>query len=159
MGSRGPVPKRSDQRRRTNEDPAGPVTRAPAGAAAREADDSKPAIPAASRDWHPLAKRWYWSLKHSGQSAFYEPSDWMQAAVAADMLSRQLFRDEGPSAMMMATWDSMTARLLVTEGDRRRMRLELDRRKPEADPDEVAGVTSMLGWQSKLAGTAGAPGM
>jgi hypothetical protein len=33
-------------------------------------------IPAADKDWHPIAKRWYNSLKTSGQSDFYQQRDW-----------------------------------------------------------------------------------
>ncbi|WP_455908512.1 phage terminase small subunit [Streptomyces lydicus] len=52
---RGPVPKRSDQRRRHNE-PAGPaLVKTEAGKA--------PTIPRASGGWHPIAKRWFQSLK------------------------------------------------------------------------------------------------
>lgn len=145
MGERGPVPKRSDQRHGHRK--AEPVDAAPA------APRSTTRKPSASADWHPIARRWYLALGRSGQAHWYEPSDWEHAYVWAEMLSRQLESDK-PSAMMLAAWDSASARLLVTEGDRRRMRIELDKAADLADPDEVAGVASMEVWRGKLAGGA-----
>lgn len=155
MGSRGPVPKRTDQRRRTNTDPAGPVTKVPAAAGAASPRGKRAAVmPSANREWHSIARRWYMSLARSGQREFYQPSDWMQAYVAAEILSR-LLSAEKLSAVGIAAWDAMAARLLVTEGDRRRMRIELEQPGKPDDPDAIAGVTSMAAWQSNLA--AGAP--
>jgi len=143
MGVRGPVPKRADQRRRTNKE-GGPVTKGAATGTAR--------IPAAAKDWHPAAKRWYWALKASGQAAFYEPSDWMEAWVSAQVLS-DMFLAEKLSAMLFAAWQGASARLLTTEGDRRRVRIELERGDAQ-DPDKEAGVASMRAWRDKLAGGA-----
>lgn len=144
MGVRGPVPKRSDQRRRANK-PDVPVKAAPAG-------NSVYRVPSPRPDWHPLARRWWLALAKSGQSRWYEPSDWEHAFVWADLLSRQMWSDK-PSAMMLTAWDSASSRLLVTEGDRRRVRIELDR-DPGPDPDKEAGVASMRAWRDKLAGDA-----
>lgn len=138
-GSRGPVPKRSDQRRRTSKED-GLITKA-AASPAREIPDADPA-------WHPLARKYFDALKVSGQGRYFEPSDWMHAVVSMEILTRML--ESGRlSAQLYAAWTADTARLLVTEGDRRRMRLELERQAP-ADPDEVAGVASMEAWRGKL---------
>jgi hypothetical protein len=139
MGSRGPVPKREDQRRRTNQD-EGPVTKSRAAPARKR-------VPAADKDWHPLAKKWYQALARSGQAAFFEPSDWAEAQVWAEVLSQQLY-SEKLSAMMLAAWGAASARLLVTEGDRRRVRIELERARPE-DPDEAAAVASMAAYRDR----------
>lgn len=106
--------------------------------------------PAADRKWHPIARRWFESLKRSGQSAYYEPSDWAQAYVWAQILSGQLYAEK-MSAMMLAAWDAASARLLVTEGDRRRMRLELER-DTGTDKDEDAAVANMAAFRAKRAG-------
>ncbi len=143
MGVRGPVPKRADQRRRRNTE-GGTITTGPAA--------GNVTVPPASRDWHPAAKRWYRALRDSGQSQFYEPSDWAEAWVAAQVLSEMLSADK-LSAMLFAAWQGATARLLVTEGDRRRVRIELERGSQE-DPDEKAGVTEMDKWRGRLAGSA-----
>jgi hypothetical protein len=139
------VPKRSDQRRRRNA--GAPVDRAAGAARVR--------VPAADRGWHPVALRWYRSLRSSGQAAFYEPSDWALAYVLAESLSRDLgdkfvgFTKAGeavtarlpiPAGSLTAYLRGMTA-LLATEGDRRRLRLELDR---PGDEDDAAPTVSWL---------------
>ena len=151
MGSRGPVPKREDQRRRVNK-PEVPVVHAPSGAPAGTAYRR----PAAQADWHPLARRWWNALAKSGQSRWYEPSDWEHAYVWADLLSRQL-KSGKPSAMMLAAWDSASSRLLVTEGDRRRVRIELERAGQADEDADKAGVTAMDEWRNRLAGQASDP--
>lgn len=115
--TRGPVPARSDQRRRTNSPAAEKVDALP-GAVEQ---------PAANEDWHALATEWYESLARSGQARYYEPSDWSTARLWAELLSRQLFSGRGVSAQMMATWHSATTDLLTTEGARRRARMEIER--------------------------------
>lgn len=117
-GSGGPVPKRSTQRRRTNK-PEVPIihaTSVPTSSSAPEPDDL----------WHPLAREWFAALSQSGQSQFFEASDWAQAKVWAHLLSVELLKEK-PSAMMIAAWSSGAAELLTTEGARRRMRIELER--------------------------------
>ena len=145
MGSRGPVPKRQDQRRRVNKDPAGPVTKAPAGRTTAR----RPSIPAPDPEWHPLIRALYLAARRSGQSAFWEPTDWAMLRIGSEVMSAQL-QSGRPSAVMFAAWDALMARLLMTEGDRRRMRLELER-APAADPDQQAGVASMEDWRARLA--------
>lgn len=147
--ARGPVPKRSDQRRRTNSPETvkvppledAPVPRGSFGV---------PLPP--GRGWHATAKKWYLALQKSGQAQFYEVSDWMEAYVAAEILSEMLNADR-LSAMLYAAWASHTARLLVTEGDRRRMRIELQKPASSAeDAERKAGVASMKAFRDKLAG-------
>jgi hypothetical protein len=55
--------------------------------------------------------------------------------------------------MLLAAWSAASARLLTTEGDRRRVRIELERAQAR-DPDKEAGVASMKAWRDKLAGGA-----
>jgi hypothetical protein len=117
-GTGGLPPKRASQRRRKNK-PKVPVDTAPGFA--------KVKVPPAKRDWHPIAKRWYWSLANSGQAAFYEPADWETAWVLAESMSREFQQEGPPRAAAMAAWRTMMAALMVTEGDRRRARLELVR--------------------------------
>jgi hypothetical protein len=121
-----PVPKRSDQRRRRNA-----VEGLTTGAA-------RPCVrPEPEEGWHEMARAWYVALGESGQSDYYQASDWAQARVWAELLSRQLASGR-PSAQMLAAWDAASVRLLVTEGDRRRLRLELERLPAAVDgPDEV----------------------
>lgn len=136
----GPPPKRSSQRRRVNK-PVIPVTVADGAV--------EVVVPVADEGWHPVARGWFESLAGSGQSAFYEPSDWAVAVLVAESMSRELWGD-GPvsGAALMAWLRAMTA-LMVTEGDRRRLRLELERRRDD-DGDEVGGVSEIELYRRRL---------
>lgn len=136
-GSGGPVPKRDDKRRRRNAKPQ--ETDHAAGA-------DEVAIPKANSKWHPVAKRWFNSLAASGQSRYYEPSDWATAYLLAETISRELKpqpmtvgRGEDatiqmvylpPKSASIAAWLKGMTSLLATEGDRRRAALELERPGP-----------------------------
>lgn len=119
MGTRGPVPKRSDRR-------LGHVTKAEVEAVTHASAGSVPPVPEADPEWHQVAQAWFRSLSESGQSQFYEASDWATARYVAEGMSRNL---EGGrfSAQLFAAVNSAMSNLLVTEGDRRRVRLELQR--------------------------------
>jgi hypothetical protein len=131
-GSRGPVPKRSDQRRRHSPSDALTVN----AEAAAEVE-----VPPADEAWHPVARRWFESLAESGQSAFYEPSDWATAQLLAESMSRDLLTGEPVRGAALAAWLKGMSSLLVTEGDRRRVQVELIRPSGEegdADVSELA---------------------
>jgi hypothetical protein len=142
MGTRGPAPKRSTQRRRANK-PETPITSAPSAA--------KPAMrrPSADRTWHPIARGMFESLAKSGQAAFFEPSDWQTARLAAEATHR-LLTAEKFSAMLLSAVDAMWARLLMTEADRRRLRIELE--KPKEDTDAAAAVTALDDFRNRISG-------
>lgn len=165
MGERGPVPKRSDQRRRTNK-PAKPVTKAPSKRAAKGSAPKTSATHRPDPKWHPVAKRWFSSLARSGQSAFYEPSDWAAAFVIAESISRELHPQpvvdgDGnvtmvsfpPKGASLAAWLKGMSSLLVTEGDRRRASLELQR--PGAGEEASADVSELDEYRRRLQGSAG----
>lgn len=141
-GSGGPPPKRSDQRRRRNTDVM-PVTTAPSGANPGQ-------MPLPDDAWHPRAHEWFVSLGQSGQSRFYEPSDWAMAKFAADLMSKLAISDK-PSAQMVASLLQITTGLMVTEGDRRRLRLELAR-GPEVDTDEESSVANIADYMNRVGG-------
>jgi len=142
----GPVPKRSDQRRRMNKVPGLEKVEIPA-------EHRGPDLPMSIPDPHPLAFAWYESLRDSGQAYYYEPSDWAQAAIWTQVLSDQL-KQMKPSAMMIQTWSSAASELLTTEGVRRRMRLELLKGE-QGDEDEEAAVLAIDDYQKRLGGGAG----
>lgn len=147
MGTRGPVPKRSDQRRRNNQ-PVLKIAKPPAAGTSK----GPPSNPA----WHPIARAWYDSLGVSGQSKFYEPSDWAVAVLGAESMSRDL----QPQAIgiaeksgevvesviplkgaSLAAYLRLFAVLLVTEGDRRRLQIELQHATgPDADQQRAKGT-------------------
>lgn len=175
MGTRGPIPKPAETRRRRNT-PEIPVKKAPRGApakakrapapkttkatkaaaptsavkAAKEAHaaEVEEMIPEPNTQWHPIARNWYISLALSGQSDFYEPSDWSTAYLMAESMSRDLmpqfvgFTESGEILMesiplkgsSLAAYLKGMGNLLVTEGDRRRMSVDLVRGE-RVDPD------------------------
>ena len=128
MGSRGPIPKRSSERIRTNKE-SQPEKVAPSPPRRR---------PNVRPHWHPIASRWYRSLGESVSAHYFEPSDWAFAAALAAILTKGL--DEG-NAAMVGKFTEGSARLLTTEADRRRNHIEIGwpggpARPDAAEPDE-----------------------
>lgn len=147
MGARGPIGKRSEERmgHRSKEEKDS-ITKAPSGA-----PDDLPELPEPSPLWDPIAADWYLSLRKSGQAAFYQPSDWAVARYAAELMSRVLDCSErGPNGQLVAALNSVMSSLLTTEGDRRRARMELERKKPSAQGD--ADVTVLDDYRSAFSG-------
>lgn len=133
----GPVPKREDVRRRRNKE---------GGRATRAAGAPVVAVPAPEDKWHPIARDWFLSLAESGQSRFYEPSDWQSARYIAEAMSRNLFGGFKMSAVMFSAVMSGMTELLTTEGARRRARMELER----AEPQEDAAVLAIASYREEL---------
>jgi hypothetical protein len=104
--------------------------------------------PRADAAWHPIAKRLWKAMGQSGQASFYEPSDWAVAySLMEDLSAYKMSRRR--SGQMLQTIMSSLAALLLTEGDRRRVQMELER--PSADGDEVsAKVEAMSEWRNRL---------
>jgi hypothetical protein len=139
-GKGGAVPKRSTQRRRVNK-PEVPIVTGPAA----------PVVVRPESDplWHAAAVRWYESLAESGQSQWFEPSDWAQAWVWAEFLSRALNQGERPSSQLIMAWSAGATELLTTEGARRRMRIELAR-AGTVDVDEDAAVSALDDYRARF---------
>ncbi|MFF7329651.1 hypothetical protein [Streptomyces sp. NPDC008150] len=147
MGARGPIGKRSEERMgHRSKDEKDSITKAPSGAPA-----DLPELPDPSPLWDPIATDWYLSLRKSGQAAFYQPSDWAVARYAAELMSRVLDCSErGPNGQLVAALNSVMSSLLTTEGDRRRARMELERKKPSAQAD--ADVAVLDDYRSAFSG-------
>jgi hypothetical protein len=129
--ARGPVPKRDEARRRRNKPEKSTDTVEAQG---------RVKAPPANAHWHALAKRFYAGLKTSAQAKFYEPSDWQVAHVTMELLSNEL-RATKPSASMVAVIFQQLNGLGATEGDRRRMRIEIEREPPaEEDIPDAADI-------------------
>lgn len=122
----GPIPKRSEDRIRRNV-PEVPVEKLEIDAPAA------PQPPLNIPDAHFLAIDWYNSLAESAESHYYEPSDWQAARLCAFMMSGML-KSQRPSPEMYKAIQSAFTSLMVTEGDRRRLRLEIVRRKSSDAP-------------------------
>lgn len=138
MGARGPVPKRSSERRRRNKE-AKVETVSPITAAVD--------APPASSAWHEIARDWYESLKTSGQARFFEPSDWQYARYVADVMSRNLKQRQKFSSVLFAAVTSAMNDLLTTEAARRRVRLEIER---VGEPEQPAGVVALADYTKRL---------
>lgn len=138
MGTRGPVPKRDDERKRTNEREM-PTTRATG------AEDVKQ--PRGDGDWHPIVKKLWKAMGESGQTQFYEPSDWAMAYSLMEDMSHYK-RDQRRSPGMLQVILSGLSNLLVTEGDRRRVQIELSR--PGAANAAEDKTIKMDEWRRKL---------
>lgn len=133
----GPVPKRSDQRRRRNKpDESQPKLTVVEGQKPRRQVKS----PRVSPSWHPLMKDWFRSLKESGQAVFYEPSDWQTARLLAEVMSQALNSGEPVKASTLGEFNRGAAALMTTEGERRRLRVELQAAEPGAGDEETTSV-------------------
>lgn len=103
-------------------------------------------IPVANPKWMPQARSWYNSLSLSGQSEFYEASDWATAIAAAqayDIFLRTY------NAAILASFVRLSERLGATIADRKRSRIELEDAEPQ-DADEDAADEAVQGWQKRL---------
>lgn len=152
--TRGPIPKRSEERVRRNVDSAGPVEKVGMTGSVEvpELGDGFDTIDPEggevyTNELHPIAVDLYESMKTSGQSKYFEPSDWQMARVLVHLLSKVLHSSK-PSAQMLAALTTMMSNLLLTEGDRRRVRLEVERGQVEA---QVFDMAKMLEDRMKAA--------
>jgi hypothetical protein len=124
----GPVPKHSDERMRRNSDVI------PTEKVEAYGDVVMPALDLPFEP-HPMVVDWYESLRMSAQSKFYEPSDWEYARLAAFIMNN-ILNSARPSPEMFKALQSAMSNLLVTEGDRRRLRIEIARQPAKVDVDE-----------------------
>ena len=109
-------------------------------------------IPRVDPAWHPQAKKFFNSLKTSGQADFYQDSDWAFAVFLADEITA--YKSAGNrSAMMLTAILQGMERLLLTEGDRRKARIELTEPPVEETP---AALIAINGYKAALSGNKGA---
>ena len=114
----GPIPKRSEER-------AGHNTVIPTEKVNVEGPVVVPEL--GISDPHPLVEEFWEALKASGQSKYYEPSDWVYAKFTLHMINQGLNTGRLGAAHLQQ-YNVMLANLLVSEGERRRARLEIERR-------------------------------
>ena len=150
----GPIPKRSEERLRQNKPEGVEISKVSMA--------GKVEIPSLGiADAEPFVVDMYNSLIYSGQTKHYEPSDW-QTARFAMMVMNDLIKNKHhgrPSSQLLTELNSMLSRLMVTEADRRRARVEVTRHAdlnvavdPNNDPGNVA---SMIERRMQRTGSAG----
>lgn len=143
MGARGPIGKKNDAKagHRTKAELAGTEVVNLDDVPQELLDAAEAGMIPADEDWHPIALQWYESLGRSGQRIYYQPSDWATAYLLAESLSRDLkpqflgLNEEGEPVMgkiplkgaSLAAYLKGFNVLMATEGDRRRLSLELER--------------------------------
>ncbi|WP_367137921.1 hypothetical protein [Saccharothrix sp. HUAS TT1] len=89
---------------------------------------------------HPITVDLYRSMGESAQARYYEPSDWEFARATLHFLDR-LLKSTKPSGQMLATVNQMLTGLLLTEGERRRVAIEIER---ETTKNELADVAALF---------------
>lgn len=139
----GPVPKKDAERRRRNKTPDG-SSAIPAEIV--NVDDlvvGEVEIPTMPEDWHPIAKLVFESQMRSGQVIWMEPSDWAMLYTLCESISRDMkpqvigITEDGEVKMAVIPLKgaSLSAylkgfeALMMAEGGRRRLRVELERQK------------------------------
>ncbi|QSN49298.1 hypothetical protein I3U33_12810 [Mycobacteroides abscessus subsp. abscessus] len=140
MGTRGPIPKREDQRVRRNEQeiPTEKVV----------ALGKVPVPDLGLENPHPFVVEFYESIRQSAQSNYYEPSDWQFARLTMYALNEELNavyqsgdnkgKKKPLGVMKLQVLNQMMSTLLLTEGDRRRVRMEIERNPgPTAEGGKV----------------------
>lgn len=131
MGVYGPIPKRSEERIRRNK-PDVPIEKLPIWGTVE--------VPELGLDEpHQLVVDLYRGMSESAQSKYFEPSDWHYARLALHFTDK-LLKSPRPSPQMLASVTSMLTELLVSEGARRRVRIEVERSESGGEVLDVADL-------------------
>jgi len=122
--------------------------------------------PPADEQWHPIAKMVYEAHLKSGQNYYFEHSDVAGLYLGCDNLSRDLkpkflgvndvtgeeiVRTVPISGANLSAYLKLFSGLGMTEGDRRRMGIELQR-ATTIDEDEAAADAAVIEASSRFAG-------
>lgn len=134
MSFTGPVPKRSDERIRRNK-PDVPIEKVPVVGHVGIPD-------LGLDDPHDVTVGLYSALIASAQSKYFEDSDWAYARFTLHFADK-LLKSPRPSGQVLATVHSMMSDLLVSEGARRRFRIEIER-SSESDGADVLDIASLF---------------
>ena len=109
---------------------------------------SSPAKNAKSVTWDQAARRMWDALEQSEQTEFYEPSDW---AVAYNLMEDLTYYrgTEFRSGAQMQVLQAAMGSLLITEGDRRRMQMDLHK-ETSTTSGTTAGDLEVERWKKQL---------
>lgn len=142
----GPVPKKDSERRRRNKSPEKNGSLSDIPAMIVNVDEllaGEVTIPEPDKDWHPIARQVYEAQMASGQVIWMEPSDWSMLYLVCESISRDLkpqvvgiteegevIRDVIPlKGASLSSYLKAFEALMMAEGGRRRLRVELERQK------------------------------
>ena len=78
-------------------------------------------------------------MADSAQSEWYEPSDWEYARFTLHFAD-QLLKTNRPSAQMFQGITSALSDLLISEGARRRLRMEIERDQAKTDIIDISAM-------------------
>lgn len=108
-------------------------------------------VPEANPNWHPIARMMYAAAQNSGMLDFYQQTDWAMIYSLMDDLSDMKYRRikyGRVNGQELAVIYSSLSALGFTEGDRRRMRIELE--SPHEDEGPDAAVVAMDEYKAML---------
>lgn len=125
----GPPPKRSEERIRRNVAEY-EITKIPAIGVVEQPE-------LGFDDPHPITVELWEGFANSAQSQYYEPSDWAYAKFTLHFAD-QLLKNSRPSAQMYQGITSSFTDLLVSEGARRRVAMEIERNKAKGEVIDIA---------------------
>lgn len=155
MGVRGPIGKRDEERVRRN------VPENPTETIQMIGVVKIPDLGDVSHlgETHPLIEEMYESIRQSAAVKYYEPTDWQFARLTLYTLNQELIaaqhNGKPVGAMKLTAINQMLSALLLTEGDRRRARLEIERAPVDNAGGKVLDVTDMLRQRLAAGGNGG----
>jgi len=152
MGTRGPIPERESNLARPRERQGSDEQAAKRGQLQPIAIDWQP-----DENWHPFTRQVWESASASGMADFYQDTDYAELwfiCQELDRYSKRQYVNSRTGELEYKQSPEMVKALLTglsnlgfTEGDRRRIRVELDAPEPEA---KSASVTALHLYQSAL---------
>jgi hypothetical protein len=97
---------------------------------------------------HPLVESLYASLPDSIEGKFYSAADWQRVRLELWYLNELLMAGKTPGAMAWSAMQTAMSALLISPADKRRVGIELQRRKVDADED--AAVAQIDEYRRRL---------
>lgn len=149
MGSRGPIPKASEDRQRRNKTPETGVRVENVGGGR----SLHVVAPEPSPEWCSDARRLWDSFCQAPHvERFFTETDWAYAYFLMNEITRYAGA-ERQNGQVLTAINSALASLLVTEGDRRRLGIELSHENSSgATGGELSKVAVMEAWKSRSHG-------
>lgn len=87
---------------------------------------------------HPTVQRIWTSLKKSVNVKFFEPVDWAYAILILEQWQEELSSGQAIGAMKLQALTTALERVLIIAGDRRKLKIEVDRAAAEAEKKNKA---------------------